>query len=109
MSLTEKMNALETSNADERWKLMKEHRRSLNEESPSQFYMALPVSMTRDGGSWLIVYTVGLPNPQGGRRGMLKTVPATHSHSNDLVLVGEEVSLDFVYMMNMARINRKDA
>jgi hypothetical protein len=108
MTLTEKINAAELGNADDRWRVMSEFRKTLNEEKPSEFYLALPVNMTW-GKSWEIVYCVGLPNPQGGRRKMMKTAPATHSHSNDLVLVGEEVSLDFVYMMNMARINRKDA
>jgi hypothetical protein len=109
MTLTEKINAAELGNADDRWRVMSEFRKTLNEEKPSQFYMALPVNMTWDGGSWLIVYAVGLPNPEGGRRKMVKIAPSTHTHSNDLVLVGEEVAEDFVYMMNMARINRKDA
>jgi hypothetical protein len=107
MTLTEKINAAVSEG--HRRELLNAARRSLVEsETPYDFYMADPCNMEYNYGRWEVIYRILLPDPDGGGRRFMCTLPASHSSSHEFLILGEEAALDFVYMMNMARINRKD-
>jgi hypothetical protein len=103
MTLTEKVN--QDIDRDERWRLVSEAGKAQS-GGPSGFYVALVDDLYWSAAGWQVAYKIGLPNPDGGPRRVLQH--RISSHAYDLTIVGEEQALDFVYMLNMARINRKD-
>jgi hypothetical protein len=108
MTLTEMVNAAEIGNNNARWDIIVKHRERLESQSASDFYAAEPCNMEYNYGRWEVIYRILLPDPDGGGRRFMCTLPASHSSSHEFLILGEEAALDFVYMMNMARINRKD-
>ena len=106
MTLTERINT--DDGEGERWPLLLAARKLKDDGAPSQFYVAIPENIRFSSQGWAVLYGVGLPNPGGGKRVMMEVSVATHSSPSGFYILGEEAAEDFVYMMNMARINRKD-